>query len=265
MCWRFAATTWAPAAQWPSTHSSEAMARPLTDWSSTAARLPASTSVHVTNVGGPGADTTANGILVVDAISGATTSPGAFSLSNPELRAGAFDYGLFRGGVSGSPNDWFLRSTLVSPPIPPAPPPPLSDHRAGTRHLWGGAASGAAIGAQHPRHARRPGRRHLRAGWLRRCACAPPPDLRSTCRPRSRRGPDQEARACALPVILALGLGPLLRPNDPQPLSSLRRSQRQRRSGRLPGRHRSSARISDRRPGYERAGLYGAYGDVTPT
>ena len=88
-----------------------------------------STSVHVTNVGGPGALTTANGILVVDAISGATTSPGAFSLSNPELRAGAFDYRLFQGGVSGSPNDWFLRSTLVSPPIPPippVPPPPLS-------------------------------------------------------------------------------------------------------------------------------------------
>jgi fibronectin-binding autotransporter adhesin len=82
-----------------------------------------STSVHVTNVGGPGALTTANGVLVVDAISGATTSPGAFSLSNPELRAGAFDYRLFQGGVSGSPNDWFLRSTLVSPPIPPGPPP----------------------------------------------------------------------------------------------------------------------------------------------
>ena len=58
------------------------------------------TSVHVTNVGGPGALTTANGILVVDAVGGATTSPGAFSLANPELRAGAFDYRLFRGGVS---------------------------------------------------------------------------------------------------------------------------------------------------------------------
>ena len=84
------------------------------------------TSVHVSNVGGPGALTTANGILVVDAISGATTSPGAFTLSNAELRAGAFDYRLFQGGVSGSPNDWFLRSTLVSPPIPPVTPPPLS-------------------------------------------------------------------------------------------------------------------------------------------
>ena len=84
------------------------------------------TSVHVTNVGGPGALTTANGIQVVSAVSGATTSPGAFSLSNPELRAGAFDYRLFRGGVSGSANDWFLRSDFIVPPIPPEPPiPPI--------------------------------------------------------------------------------------------------------------------------------------------
>jgi outer membrane autotransporter protein len=90
------------------------------------------TSVHVTNVGGPGAETT-NGILVVNAINGATTAPGAFTLANPELRAGAFDYDLFRGGVGGaSPNDWFLRSSFtgggggVPLPIPPFPsdPPP---------------------------------------------------------------------------------------------------------------------------------------------
>ena len=85
------------------------------------------TSVHVNNVGGPGALTTANGIQVVSAINGATTAPGAFSLSNAELRAGAFDYDLFRGGVSGSPNDWFLRSTFIVPPEPPvvAPEPPV--------------------------------------------------------------------------------------------------------------------------------------------
>jgi outer membrane autotransporter protein len=95
------------------------------------------TSVHVTNVGGLGAFTTANGILVVNAINGATTAPGAFTLANGELRAGAFDYDLFRGGATlGSANDWFLRSTFtgggggggggVLPPIPPFPidPPP---------------------------------------------------------------------------------------------------------------------------------------------
>src|SRR5580693_2918198 len=68
--------------------------------------------------------TTGNGILVVSAINGATTAPGAFMLSSGELRAGAFDYSLFRGGVSGSPNDWFLRSDFVVPPvIPPVVPP----------------------------------------------------------------------------------------------------------------------------------------------
>ena len=71
------------------------------------------TIVHVTNVGGVGAETT-NGIPVVNAIDGATTAPGAFALPAGELRAGAFDYDLFRGGVSGaSPNDWFLRSDFV--------------------------------------------------------------------------------------------------------------------------------------------------------
>ena len=86
-----------------------------------------STFVHVTNVGGPGEETTANGIQVVSAINGATTAPGAFSLGNGELRAGAFDYDLFRGGVSGgSANDWFLRSSFIVPPGPgPGPEPPI--------------------------------------------------------------------------------------------------------------------------------------------
>jgi outer membrane autotransporter protein len=82
------------------------------------------TSVHVTNVGGPGALTTANGILVVNAINGATTASGAFALEG-EARGGAFDYDLFRGGVSGgSANSWFLRSDFIVPPIPPEPPIP---------------------------------------------------------------------------------------------------------------------------------------------
>jgi T5SS/PEP-CTERM-associated repeat protein/autotransporter-associated beta strand protein len=80
------------------------------------------TIVRVTNVGGLGAETTGNGIQVVSAISGATTSTGAFTLSNGELRAGLFDYDLFRGGVSGSPNDWFLRSDFVVTPPETNPP-----------------------------------------------------------------------------------------------------------------------------------------------
>ena len=85
------------------------------------------TIVHVTNVGGVGAETT-NGIPVVNAISGATTTPGAFALPAGELRAGAFDYDLLRGGISGaSPNDWFLRSDFVGAPTTPEPPvtPPV--------------------------------------------------------------------------------------------------------------------------------------------
>ena len=83
--------------------------------------------LRITNAGGPGAETVANGIAVVQAINGGTTAPGAFALAG-EVRGGAFDYDLFRGGLGGSsPNDWFLRSTFIVGPIPPEPPilPPI--------------------------------------------------------------------------------------------------------------------------------------------
>ena len=81
--------------------------------------------LRITNAGGPGAETVANGIQVVSAINGGTTAPGAFMLAG-EARAGAFDYDLFRGGLGGSsPNDWFLRSDfIVGPPGPIVPPQP---------------------------------------------------------------------------------------------------------------------------------------------
>jgi outer membrane autotransporter protein len=86
--------------------------------------------LRITNAGGPGAETTGNGIPVVVTINGGTTAPGAIMLGG-EVRAGAFDYDLFRGGLNGTnPNNWFLRSTfIVSPtpgpeePIAPSPPP----------------------------------------------------------------------------------------------------------------------------------------------
>src|SRR5580693_3909652 len=56
--------------------------------------------LRITNAGGPGAETVANGIAVVQAINGGTTAPGAFALVG-EARGGAFDYDLFRGGLSG--------------------------------------------------------------------------------------------------------------------------------------------------------------------
>ena len=85
------------------------------------------TFLRITNAGGAGAEMVASGIAVVRAINGGITTPGAFTLTG-EVRAGAFDYDLFRGGLGGSsPNDWFLRSTfLVGPPIePPIEPPPI--------------------------------------------------------------------------------------------------------------------------------------------
>jgi outer membrane autotransporter protein len=91
-----------------------------------------STSLTIHNTTGPGDQTTANGILVVDAINGATTAAGAFSLAG-EARGGAYDYRLFQGGINGStPSDWYLRSTftvpppeiVVPPPLPPTPEPP---------------------------------------------------------------------------------------------------------------------------------------------
>jgi outer membrane autotransporter protein len=82
--------------------------------------------LRITNAGGPGAETVANGITVVQAINGGMTVPGAFRLAG-EVRGGAFDYDLFRGGLSGSsPNDWFLRSSfIVGPPIEPPVEPPI--------------------------------------------------------------------------------------------------------------------------------------------
>ena len=117
--------------------------------------------LRITN--GPGAETLANGIAVVQAINGGTTEPGAFALAG-EVRAGAFDYDLFRGGLAGSsPNDWFLRSTFLVGPIPPEPigaadpaagpaadgaaaAGSLSDYRAGDRDLWRDTANRPAIG-----------------------------------------------------------------------------------------------------------------------
>jgi len=95
------------------------------------------TGVGILNAGGGGAETVADGILVVQAINGATTTANAFALYAP-VAAGAYEYFLFKGGVSaGSGENWYLRSTVVNgvqaapsaPPIglgsvTPEPPPP---------------------------------------------------------------------------------------------------------------------------------------------
>lgn len=74
--------------------------------------------LRIVNAGGPGAQTVANGILVVETINGGTTAPGTFSLANV-VAAGAFEYSLFRGSVDASgPQNWYLRSVGIRPDVP---------------------------------------------------------------------------------------------------------------------------------------------------
>ncbi|MER8373460.1 autotransporter outer membrane beta-barrel domain-containing protein [Mesorhizobium sp. M1406] len=85
-------------------------------------------SIFVTNVGGPGAATLSDGILLVD-VDGA--SNGTFTLSNPagQVIAGAYGYGLWQNGLAGQDGNWYLRSIYIDPgtPIDPTDPnlPPL--------------------------------------------------------------------------------------------------------------------------------------------
>ncbi|NGO55390.1 autotransporter outer membrane beta-barrel domain-containing protein [Allomesorhizobium camelthorni] len=82
------------------------------------------TGMGIVNVGGAGDSTVQDGIMVVEALNGATTASGAFALNGP-VAAGAFEYFLFKGGVtSGTTENWYLRSTLVAPPPGPTVPPP---------------------------------------------------------------------------------------------------------------------------------------------
>ncbi|MBI6576369.1 autotransporter domain-containing protein [Pseudomonas viridiflava] len=94
-------------------------------------RIGGTTRMTVINEGGPGALTQSNGIEVVQAIQGATSDNGAFSLEN-SLSVGAYQYYLFKGGATaGSENSWFLRSSVLSPPLTiaslPAEPDPAPE------------------------------------------------------------------------------------------------------------------------------------------
>ena len=79
----------------------------------------------IRNAGGTGALTVGDGILVAEVLNPARSASGAFSLQGGSITAGAFDYFLFKGGGSpGSQGNWYLRNTLVAPPITPIPPTP---------------------------------------------------------------------------------------------------------------------------------------------
>lgn len=93
--------------------------------------LTGSTLISVTNVGGAGALTRQNGIQLVQALGTAVSDNTAFALKTP-VSVGAFDYRLFKGGITpGSENSWYLRSSVVAPPVvavanpDPALPPTL--------------------------------------------------------------------------------------------------------------------------------------------
>jgi outer membrane autotransporter protein len=91
------------------------------------------TQLGVTNLGGLGALTRDSGIEVVQALNGATSSNDAFALRG-SLSAGAYQYYLFKGGVTaGTENNWYLRSSVVAvapmsvpPPAPVVVPPAVT-------------------------------------------------------------------------------------------------------------------------------------------
>ncbi len=79
------------------------------------------TRLAITNLGGMGAATVGDGILVVETTGGAVSNPDAFELASPVI-AGGFEYTLGFGGAS-DPGDgnWYLRSTPVPLEIRPVP------------------------------------------------------------------------------------------------------------------------------------------------
>ncbi|QGW82270.1 autotransporter outer membrane beta-barrel domain-containing protein [Variovorax paradoxus] len=99
------------------------------------------TSVQITQLGGLGALTTGNGIEVVSALNGATTtaqtSKDAFALSGGHVDAGAYEYRLHAADASGAGENWYLRSTTtvttpVTPTTPTTPPATGSGGSGGT-------------------------------------------------------------------------------------------------------------------------------------
>ncbi|VTU25078.1 Outer membrane protein IcsA autotransporter precursor [Variovorax sp. PBL-H6] len=85
------------------------------------------TTLRITNLGGLGALTTGNGIEVVSARNGATTTAqttrDAFTLANGHVDAGAYEYRLHAADAQGAGENWYLRSTTsVQPPGTPSAP-----------------------------------------------------------------------------------------------------------------------------------------------
>lgn len=75
------------------------------------------TRIFVTNLGGAGAETTGDGIKIVD-VAG-TSAADAFVLAGPAI-GGAYLYGLFQNGIADpTDGDWYLRMTdTLAPTVP---------------------------------------------------------------------------------------------------------------------------------------------------
>lgn len=85
--------------------------------------LSGATVITVSNLGGLGQLTLENGVQLVQAQGAALSNNSAFVLNGP-VSAGAFDYYLFKGGVTaGTENSWYLRSAVVAPQVASVPNP----------------------------------------------------------------------------------------------------------------------------------------------
>ncbi|MGH8106628.1 MAG: autotransporter outer membrane beta-barrel domain-containing protein, partial [Arenimonas sp.] len=92
------------------------------------------TGITVNNVGGLGALTTGDGIMVVD-VAGVSAA-NAFALNN-SLTAGAFNYNLFHNGLlNPADGDWYLRSSARGI-VPPAMVIPYMGNKASLMMLGG--------------------------------------------------------------------------------------------------------------------------------
>jgi outer membrane autotransporter protein len=82
------------------------------------------TSVQIAQLGGLGALTTGNGIEVISALNGATTTAqttrDAFTLAGGHVDAGAYEYRLHAADANGAGENWYLRSTTNAPETPVA-------------------------------------------------------------------------------------------------------------------------------------------------
>ena len=108
-------------------------------------QMSGNTSIGITNVGGQGALTLGNGILVVQAVNGATSTGSAFSLSG-RVAAGAFEYQLFRGGfTNGTGSNWYLRN-FIRPGLPSRPHPARPTAATGVAAPGGGGGGGGTGG-----------------------------------------------------------------------------------------------------------------------